>query len=1740
MVLVNGLVFCCYGVKMNAKCLLSIVLLSYLPLPVMAALNISQVPLNLTVSGTPLIMLTMERDHKLYYEAYNDASDITGDGKLDIHYNPAIKYYGYFDSYKCYTYSSGVFSPSNTTTDKTCTSKWSGDFLNYLTMSRMDALRRVLYGGKRSSDTTTETVLERSYIPQDAHSWGKEYTSTTVDGYDISLFAPLSQPMLGTRHLFANTSLLCPDNTDPSCPSLKGLPILRVLNDSTFRVWEWLSIERPVAGVQCATGNNSRSNCVVAASSSSWNIMPSTFFSGLTQTTYKTKNYKGSGIDNGGNGFADSETEFDGLVSTYGIEGKKCGSGSASNINGSGNSFHSGTDCGDNEYLTIFEGNLVIPAGQGGSYKLAVDGDDAVDVRIDGFVVAYWYGGHGSNNGDSSLDSHSATVTLSAGTHTIKFRHQENDGGDSYYLYWQKSIPASTMTDYVVKVKACVAGLLENEECRGYPANNPTVYKPSGILQQYGENDRMAFGLFTGSYDKNESGGVLRKNVSSFTDEIAATTGILSSTNGIIKTLDALKIVGFGNSYSYDQNCGVPEVNAPLAENRCRMWGNPTAEMMYEGLRYFAGKTTPTTGFSYTGSTDDSTLGLPLPAWKDPYVATASGGGGYPSCSKPSQMVISDINPNFDTNQLPGRFEYTAPSALTPSTFSGDISGLNVKNLSDSIWVSEYGAGASKTLFIGQSSNTYDGAPTDKTVTSFGTMRGLSPEEPTQQGGYYAASVALYGKTNDLNTVTGNQKTDTFSVALASPLPRISFPINNKTITLVPFGKTVGGCGSVTTTKGNYQPTNTIVDFYVDTVANTNTSNTDTATNSGRPYAKFRINYEDSEYGSDHDMDAIAEYELTALANNTVDVKISSNYAAGGCIQHMGYVIDGTSADGIYLEIRDPDTTSDVDYYLDTPNTSGQPLPTITTRNFSTGTNSEAAFVDHDPLWYAAKWGGFVDINNNNALDETSGIKEWDNRDGADGVPDSYFLVTNATKLKQQLDRTFTEILSRESSSSSVATNSSSLRTGSRVFQAKFKSSDWSGQLLSYQISSEGVLTLPFEWDGGSKINSQNYSSGRVIITKGVTGDGVAFAYANLTGDSVTADTQKYYLDKNANNVTDSCGLERIAYLRGSASHEAAGGTFTCASGSTIDNFRQRPTSKLGDVVNSNPWYLGAPSSGLSDVDFPGYNTFRRSKLSRKPVVYVGGNDGMLHGFDASLDFSTTPSGALTSTSGNEVLAFLPSQVFPNLSKLTAQNYNQNHLYFVDSSPMVADADLGSSTNDWRSVLVGAMGGGGKGYYALDVTDPANFTEAKAADIFLWEFNETDMGYAYNTSPADPSTLQAKQIVKMGNDKWAVILGNGYNSANGKAVLYILFIKDGMDGTWSTTDYVKIVAESTAGSDNGLSTPVPFDSNDDGIVDIIYAGDLKGNMWKFLVDKNSTDKNDTSNWKVAFSTATCGNTTPSTCTPLFKAMDASSTPKSQPIFWPPEVTLHPVSGQLVLFGTGKFFENSDATSTNTQTFYGIWDKNDGTTTVGARAANLLQQTLSTSTSCPSPITAEDSCTKTTTAGTFRIPTARAITWRTSTSDPAADCSPATTCNPTHLGWYIDYPISGERTTGIPTLVSNLIFFNTLIPGTTICDAGTGWLMALDYASGGLYASAVFDTDKSGKIDGSDSSAAGFQIGASIGGTRIITPSDPTVNQGVGVSSLSDGENRGGVGTTILAIPGGLRGRLNWQEIIPDK
>lgn len=1547
-------------------------------------LDIAQAPLFTRNALPPLNMLVMGRDHKLYYEAYNDASDLDQDGVIDVGYKPdQIKaYYGYYNSNVCYESRQGtggqLFVPvrkAGGSNGKQCggASEWSGDFLNYLTTSRMDALRKVLYGGYRQVDSKTETILQASYTPQDAHSWGKEYQSVARDGYDITKYAPstLGLPGTGRYHLFVVTTL-----------SNNGVPQLRVLSNTNFRVWNWVSIERPVAGNDCFTENNNRVNCVSGSSNTGgWQIVPASDFDQLKITTWKDQ------IDSPAD-----KPAMDDLFRLHSAEGDRCGTSDISQINktGKNNNPFSGTNgCSQDKYHTLIKGKLYAP--ESGNYQFAVNGDDAVDVSIDGTLVASWYGGHGQNNSSSSLDSHSGSVYLSQGYHAIEFRHEEGSGDDNWQLYWKTPSAggATAMTNYALRVQVCPAGddkaELREDNCKSY--DNNTAYKPTGILHDYGETERMYFGLLSGSYQKNMSGGVLRKNMSSFKDEIDETTGqFKTDVKGIVYTINAFRIFDFnyGSSGGDSYKCGWIS-NRAMTQNDnppCYSWGNPIAEMMYETLRYFAGAANPRNEYKIESSSQDvQTLELPVPSWKSPYKSLDQGGGGYSLCAQPTMTVISDINTSYDY-KMPGSHWATFSGSSDPAP----VNGFNASTEADQVWSAE--GGGTQRVFIGESNDVADNAPTPKDVSNLSTVRGQSPEEPSKQGTYYAASVARFGANNKIN---GEKYVRTYAVALSSPLPKFKFPVGNSTITLVPFAKSVSGGPNP---DSNFQPTDQIVDFYVQKLANTSGvggKDYDASVNGGRPYAEFRINYEDVEQGADHDMDAIALYILKVNATNQLEVSVQSEYAAGGIVQHMGYVISGTTQDGVYLEVCDladgktnagsyDNCQAKIAYRLNTPpgkqpgycNTSSMPsdctgLPPTASRTFTPGTTEGAGFLN-DPLWYAAKYGNDQGI----LLD-------------GNGDPSNYFLVTNPLYLKEQLTKAFDTIQDQNGDSGSVAFSGTQVSSDSFVVKPSYGSADnghdWTGDLKAYKVNADGTVGAVL-WSAAANMPATSAEvDARKIYTalKAADEDNRSSAVVEFRAENLASTTADMFnrLGYTASDIENKFGgtvtpNQLVNYLRGERSME---GTVMGTA-----PFRER-SSILGDIVNSEPViavqsenYGWAYALGLTEAARTGYQSYLTAKSTRKDYVYVGGNDGMLHAFNDE---------------GKEVFAYVPNAVLGRTGWLADPDYA--HYFYVDGKLTLADAHVGGS---WKTVLVGASGAGGRGVFALDVSDSAAFS----SDDVLWEVNGTT-AYDGDDIGKDIGYVMGKPlIVPVQNGQWVALFGNGYNSDSGKASLMAVDLASG-----------KVIANIVAddGSDmpdlgyNGMGNIYALDSNGDGLTDTVYGGDLHGNVWKFDLSAD-----DVADWKVAYTGMV--EATPNQPKPLFTATDAAG--KRQPITGGFALAVGPSGGYVVYFGTGRYFVTGDGDVKDVNTIYGVWDNGSPVTT--GRAA-LQEQTL-TSVTDDLSTTADESATRNVSGNVVDYQNVR--------------------------GWYMDLTVDGQKTgerfTATPTIADGIISFSTSTPGVT--------------------------------------------------------------------------------------------------------
>ncbi|UCG78224.1 MAG: pilus assembly protein PilY [Nitrospirota bacterium] len=1141
----------------------------------------------------PLVMLVMGNDHKLYYEAYNDVFDLNEDGTLDITYNHSIDYYGYFDPYKCYEYDTGgtdMYRPLYETTDKFCTAnEWSGNIMNWLSMSRMDVMRKVIYGGYRSADSSavgpTATVLERAYIPQDAHSWGKEYTGRLCNsgasftnqcnsdldcdsGYSC---VDRSTELIGMAGPQALTS--CRANPVDKFCSMSFLPC-RADTDC------------PILGLEECVFSSMGQLLVTRYRHSSTKTASSITNSGAMYNSFEPSNY------------------FEHYYVTDMLD----------------RSLLPDRDRAGDDYNTLVTTDFEVIWGEDGLWEFVIDGDNSAEIEVDGTIVATYYGDNvacfdarnrNPNNTAICSPAQVGSINLTAGWHRIVIRHFEEGLKDGVRAWYRKpamgtyeifgdtlnirapdvvpgnecsiksaqfiqtgepydgvvvtggttrrhlfcnttlsdgGTPIMRMlldrpervaqwaskerpvcdtslgapTDYEVRVAVCVQGL-EEANCKPYKTSPPD--KPAGLMQKYGLNaneqvcskdfspcnndadctapqtcvDRalMYFGLMSGTYEKHFSGGVLRWNIDEVAHDVNNQQVGQIKDKGIIATLNRMKLEDFvypgggGGNYYYP-NCGW-NTTGPPAEGNCVMWGNPTAELMYESVRYFAGRPDPSdpaptpefaAGTGNTG-TIDQTLGLPNYSdidnnntnnddWIAPYEK-------FPICSKPFMLVLSDINPSYDSDQLPG------VDTNFDIGFVGDLPGFNAETFTDDIGADENIDGNS--FFIGESGAITDSICSEKTLADLGSARGICPEEPTKRGSYYAAAVAHYGKTvfdENNNDSTGEPLPDvtTYAVALASPVPKIEIPFGNASVSIVPIGSSVSGCINVyqacassctlsynastglditgCTNSGapntGFCATNQIVDFYAETVRN--------------DYGRFSINYEDVGEGADHDMDAIVDYEYCvgsactpAIAADEVRVSLLSTYAAGCIDQVLGFVISGTTEDGKYLVVRDVDSAATD---ANTPAVvSG--MPTLWQKTFKVSGVPAAALMEN-PMWYAAKWGGFIDSDaapstiqrcsvtttqscsidadcpaaevcqtvtlSSPGYNKPDKQAEWD-EDG-DGVPDTYFFVSNPLKLEQQLEAAFLDILRRASSGTAVSVLASGEERGANMLQAVF------------------------------------------------------------------------------------------------------------------------------------------------------------------------------------------------------------------------------------------------------------------------------------------------------------------------------------------------------------------------------------------------------------------------------------------------------------------------------------------------------------------------------------------------------------------------------------------------------------------------------------------------------------------------------------------------------------------------------
>jgi len=1574
------------------------------------------VPPLLAESATPMVMLAMSNDHQLFYKAYTDFDDLDDDGFADTTYKNSLEYVGYFDSYKCYVYNttSNLFEPVSVTQDKYCNAaagtQWSGNFLNWATMTRIDEVRKVLYGGYRSTDTGSETVLERSFLPNDAHSFAKYY-----NGADLAKLTPFNKVTTGLSNTKDTGITIC--NTTRQSGE--------VLSQNSTQP----PLARVVAGNYSLWAANERWQCLFS------------------------------------------------------------GEQSASN---------------------------------------------------------------GNSSDSSGIHAYSSNPTTTA---------RPKQGNDV------------TVGDYVVRVVACKSGLIGQEECKQYPSGN---YKPIGILQKFGDNQAVMWGLLTGSYAKNKSGGVLRKNIGFVTDEINTTTNgtfkAAPATGGIINTINKLRLVNyrFAKNNSSGNNDGTYIAaddcewgKASFLDGKCTNWGNPFSEILLECYRYFAGA-----GPNKNFDADDSVYlsGLTRQTtWKNPQTAETA-------CASLNVIAFNASTVSYDSDQLDITDLHADKSIQEITKGIGDGEGIT-----------------GNYFFVGENGSDNNQLCTAKKVDDLGAVEGTCPDAPRLDGSYKSAGLAYHANTTDLRPdIEEKQTVTTYGVTLAPALPNVALTApNGKRVAILPAcrNSSVGGnCG--------------LVDFKVveQNVAADKTT------------GKFYVNWEDSEQGGDYDQDmaGVLSYELTnTKLKITTNVYVDSTPFKLG----FGFIVAGTTEDGFH-------SLSGVQGYSGYGCTNCKSTDSAKSKTFDLGTStvdSSVVKLLEQPLYYAAKWGGFVDIDGDG---KPSLTKEWDQRDnttganGADGIPDTYFLAINPKQLKEQLTHILVSILERTASGTSAAVVANTGTGEGAIYQALYNprfgaangvdAVSWVGTLNALYIDSKGYIREDNAEPKGTLTDADNiidvfYNpvSQKTQVQRYAVGDeGVQGAPIGAPVDvldlkpiwsareqlgnvsdyktqrtqySDKANTGRYILTgidmdgdgqigmgSGVDEVFDFTGELFDKYFRllglKSANAANAANIVNYIRGEDIPGFRNRRIDVdgdgveepvlLGDIVHSSPLAVGRPNAAY-DLIFGDstYRKFRQQYQNRRQMVYVGANDGMLHAFNGGFYDASTSSYVLGRDKeiqhplGSELWAYVPYNLLPHLQWLTKPDYP--HVYYVDGAVKSFDVNIfpddKTHPGGWGTILVVGLRFGG-GDYTLDPEfdadgDPSNditlrsayvvldVTDPEQPPTVLAEISHPLMGYTL----AEPTLIKARVADKETGsyltphvNNWYLVFGSGPVGSTDKAredalnqavsdSTAKLFVYDLRSNTLDIEDLNE--ANSFVG---GLQS---VDWNRDYVDDAIYFGlvsgaveGASGKLMRGKVKHNLEKEKDQEEMSLSFGQLLDVNKQPFSATPL---------------------TVRDRLGDYWIYaGTGRFYVVEDNFTTDQQSYYGVKDPQSGgeLKSVTVKVDDLINTTDI----------------KVFTDGTIDSKSNPGSDIMLNGSDkPAKTFTDVYTAVQRNAGWYFNF--SRERSRNITQAVvsdQSLVFTEYQPSGLKCQPEGYGFLNAPHLQAGipGVFAPLGSDPgSKNG--DGAEE----VNMSESLG---LGSPSSPTIHQRgdgqkVAVVQTSTGE----LSTNLIGSDISNGQRESWRELL---
>jgi type IV pilus assembly protein PilY1 len=429
-----------------------------------------------------------------------------------------------------------------------------------------------------------------------------------------------------------------------------------------------------------------------------------------------------------------------------------------------------------------------------------------------------------------------------------------------------------------------------------------------------------------------------------------------------------------------------------------------------------------------------------------------------------------------------------------------------------------------------------------------------------------------------------------------------------------------------------------------------------------------------------------------------------------------------------------------------------------------------------------------------------------------------YHSASSTSELIASMRASFRQMDSFKGTASAASTSSLQPVSGDNfVFVGQYTTVQWTGNVRALTIEpTTGAVSTDALWEAKDMYFAEKNTTGegtvdansdtrRIFFHKPGATDGLApFRYTDLNAAghgahfanvcakpasaAPTQCTDGSLGGGDANVLND--GNEMVKYLRGQYRYEYD-------RNNSRQVFRNRATP-LGDVVNANPVYVKRSPLRYSDPNFP---AFVAQTETRAAMLYVAANDGMLHAYDA--------------TTGVEKWAFVPSHVMPNMYLLADKDYWSKHKYMVDGTPTVVDAQIGGA---WKTVLVGGLNAGGRGYYALDITTP-EFPKV------LWELTPSSPGMSsMGLSYGNP-------VITQFEGEWVVIVSSGYKNSSpgdGRGRLYIRKLSDGSEVKTIDTGSGSVAAPLHLGK---INTWIETDGINASTRS--YGVDLRGNVWRF-------------------------------------------------------------------------------------------------------------------------------------------------------------------------------------------------------------------------------------------------------------------------------------------------------------------